>query len=254
MTYILGGLICCAQKFNKERPRQEAGVEGRVRPVAKQDRAIRTRRAILEAAAAVFDEKGYEAAKLTDILDRVKLTKGALYFHFAGKEALALAVLDAQVKETPVPAPQVYKVQEYVDMGMMFTHLLANDSLLRASARLSLEQIPGLNRSSPYTEWVERNTEMLTEAKERGELLLHVDPAETARITVGAYGGMNAMVSALAPKLDLEHEILALYRHLLPSITVPAVLAELNVRPGRGGRVLAEAVLAPEPAEGAPLA
>jgi AcrR family transcriptional regulator len=213
--------------------------------VVKQDRAIRTRRLILEAAAAVFDEKGYQAAKLTDILERANLTKGALYFHFAGKEALAHAVLDAQVRDTPVPAPQRHKVQEYVDMGLIYTHLLENDPLLRASARLSLEQVPGLNRSSPYVEWVERNTRVLAEAKERGELLLHVDPAETARITVGAYGGMNAMVSTLTPQLDLQHEILALYRHLLAGIAVPAVLLELDVSPGRGAHVLAEAVLEP---------
>ncbi|MGW4238351.1 ScbR family autoregulator-binding transcription factor [Streptomyces sp. NPDC004749] len=208
----------------------------------RQERAIRTRRAILEAAAAVFDEKGYEAAKLTDILDRVGMTKGALYFHFANKEALAAAVLEAQVSETPVPAPQAYKVQEYVDTGLIYTHLLATDPLLRASARLSLERVHGLNRSYPYIDWVERNTKLLSEAKGRGELLLHIDPAETARITVGAYGGMNAMVAALTPRLNLEREILALYRHLLSGIAVPAVLMELDVRPGRGERVLADAV------------
>lgn len=208
--------------------------------MVKQDRAVRTRRAILEAAAAVFDEKGYKAAKLTDILERVNLTKGALYFHFASKEALANAVLEAQVHETPLPTPQRYKAQEYVDMGLIYTYLLVHDPLLRASARLSLDQIPGLNRSSPYVEWVERNTRVLTEAKAQGELLLHVDPAETARITVGAFGGMNAMVSTLTPRLDLEREIPALYRHLLAAIAVPAVLMELDVSPDRGARVLAD--------------
>ncbi|CAM5687750.1 ScbR family autoregulator-binding transcription factor [Streptomyces aurantiogriseus] len=213
--------------------------------MAKQDRAIRTRRAILEAAAIVFDEKGYRAAKLSDILERAKLTKGALYFHFTSKEALANAVLDAQVSETPVPSPQTYKMQEYVDMGLLFAHLLVSDPLLRASVRLSLEQVPEINRSSPYVEWVERNTRVLTEAKECGELLLHVDPAETARITVGAFGGMNAMVSTITPPLDLEREILTLYRHLLAGIAVPSVLLRLDVRPDRGAQVLAEAVLEP---------
>ncbi|GAA2910967.1 ScbR family autoregulator-binding transcription factor [Streptomyces mexicanus] len=216
----------------------------------KQDRAFRTRRLILEAAAAVFDAYGYRAAKLSDILERTNLTKGALYFHFAGKEDLARAVLEAQITETPKPAPQCFKVQEYVDMGLIYTHLLLTDPLLRASARLTLEQVPGLNRTSPYVEWVERNIQVLTEAKARGELLMHVDPAETARITVGAYGGMNAMVAALSPELDLRHEILALYRHLLAGVAVPGVLLQLDLRPDRGERVLAEVLPQASPARG----
>ncbi|MEU6525234.1 ScbR family autoregulator-binding transcription factor [Streptomyces sp. NPDC046924] len=213
--------------------------------MVKQDRAIRTRRAILEAAAAVFDEKGYRAAKLSDILERVNLTKGALYFHFSGKEALANAVLDAQVSETPVPCAQACKMQEYVDMGLLFARLLVSDPLLRASVRLSLEQVPEINRNSPYEQWVGRTTRVLTEAKERGEVLLHVDPEETARITVGAFSGVNSMVSTMVPRLDLEREVSVLYRHLLAGIVVPSVLMHLDVDPGRGARVLAEAGLKP---------
>ncbi|HEY8981861.1 MAG TPA: ScbR family autoregulator-binding transcription factor [Streptomyces sp.] len=209
-----------------------------------QDRAFRTRRRILEAAAAVFDEQGYRAAKLTDILERVGLTKGALYFHFADKEALARAVLEAQIAEAPLPAPQRFKVQEYVDMGLIYTHLLVTDPLMRAAARLSLESVPGFNWASPYVEWVQRNTRLLAAAQTRGELLVHVDPAQTARITVGAYSGMSTMVATLAPDpdLDLRREILALYRHLLVAVTVPSVLMELDVSTDRGARVLAEAV------------
>ncbi|MEJ8643270.1 TetR family transcriptional regulator [Streptomyces sp. MS1.HAVA.3] len=58
---------------------------------------MRTRRAILEAAAVVFEERGYGAAKLTDIVTLAHVTKGALYFHFDSKEDLAQAVIDAQV-------------------------------------------------------------------------------------------------------------------------------------------------------------
>lgn len=38
--------------------------------MAQQDRAIRTRRSILEAAAAVFDERGYNSATVGEILTR----------------------------------------------------------------------------------------------------------------------------------------------------------------------------------------
>lgn len=64
--------------------------------MAKQDRAIRTRRAILEAAAIVFEKQGFQAATITDILKMAGVTKGALYFHFQSKEALAHGVLNEQ--------------------------------------------------------------------------------------------------------------------------------------------------------------
>lgn len=67
--------------------------------MARQERAVRTRRAILEAAASVFDERGYEAATIADILTRAGVTKGALYFHFSSKQDLARGVLDEQFAE-----------------------------------------------------------------------------------------------------------------------------------------------------------
>lgn len=51
---------------------------------------------ILLAAAAVFQERGYQGATMADIAQRVNLTAGSLYHHFpAGKRDLLLAVLNA---------------------------------------------------------------------------------------------------------------------------------------------------------------
>jgi TetR/AcrR family transcriptional regulator, cholesterol catabolism regulator len=50
---------------------------------------------ILAAAAAVFQERGYQGATMADIAKRVNLTAGSLYHHFpAGKRDLLLAVLN----------------------------------------------------------------------------------------------------------------------------------------------------------------
>lgn len=49
---------------------------------------------IVAAAAAVFQERGYQGATMADIAQKVKLTAGSLYHHFpAGKRDLLLAVL-----------------------------------------------------------------------------------------------------------------------------------------------------------------
>jgi AcrR family transcriptional regulator len=50
---------------------------------------------ILQAAASVFQERGYQGATMADIARQVSLTAGSLYHHFpAGKRDLLLAVLN----------------------------------------------------------------------------------------------------------------------------------------------------------------
>ncbi|WP_029106414.1 TetR/AcrR family transcriptional regulator [Mycobacterium sp. URHD0025] len=57
-------------------------------------RLERTRSLLLDAAEAVFAEKGFTAASLDDIAHVAGYTKGAIYNHFATKEDLFLAVSD----------------------------------------------------------------------------------------------------------------------------------------------------------------
>ncbi|MFD6749883.1 TetR family transcriptional regulator, partial [Streptomyces anthocyanicus] len=73
--------------------------------MAKQDRAIRTRQTILDAAAQVFEKQGYQAATITEILKVAGVTKGALYFHFQSKEELALGGVGAPGPPPPRPEP-----------------------------------------------------------------------------------------------------------------------------------------------------
>ncbi|MEU8895943.1 helix-turn-helix domain-containing protein [Nocardia sp. NPDC048505] len=57
-------------------------------------RLAHTRSLLLDAAEAVFAEKGFTAATLDDIAHTAGYTKGAIYKHFATKEDLFLAVSD----------------------------------------------------------------------------------------------------------------------------------------------------------------
>ena len=47
---------------------------------------------VLEAAAAVFQEKGYQAARIEDIANRVGILKGSLYYYIDSKEDLLYAL------------------------------------------------------------------------------------------------------------------------------------------------------------------
>jgi AcrR family transcriptional regulator len=59
------------------------------------EEAAQTRRTILDAARLEFATQGYASASIADIADRTHLTHGALYHHFATKEALFRAVFEA---------------------------------------------------------------------------------------------------------------------------------------------------------------
>ena len=66
-----------------------------------QIRAKTTRRFLLEAAAALFDERGYAGTSISDISAHSGRTSGAIYFHFASKEKLALAIVEEHFATWP---------------------------------------------------------------------------------------------------------------------------------------------------------
>ena len=58
------------------------------------DKAARTREALVVAARERFGEQGYAATSVDEIVRDAGVTKGALYHHFADKEALFRAVVE----------------------------------------------------------------------------------------------------------------------------------------------------------------
>lgn len=58
----------------------------------------RTRSRILDAAGKVFAEQGFAAARLEEIAENAGYTRGALYYNFADKDELFLAVLDDRLQ------------------------------------------------------------------------------------------------------------------------------------------------------------
>ncbi|MEV4427856.1 ScbR family autoregulator-binding transcription factor [Streptomyces sp. R-07] len=208
--------------------------------MAQQARAIRTRRTILESAAAVFAERGYERTTIGEILVRAGVTKGALYFHFASKEDLALGVLDAQMLDVPL-APQPIKLQELVDQGFLLAHRLQRDPLVRASVALALDSgATGIDRAAPFRAWIDQVSEGLTVAKARGELLGHVNVTDTAELFSGAYAGIQTMSQILCDRNDLTHRVLVLLQHVLPTICTPVLLTRLEITEDRARKLGAE--------------
>lgn len=209
--------------------------------MALQERAIRTRRNILTAAAAVFAEGGYEAATISEILHRAEVTKGALYFHFSSKEELAQAVLGDQLSSVPAPPERDLVLQQGLDYTFLLAYLLSkNDPMVAGSIRLTVEQghiQDGLDRGVPMAGWIDFNAQSLQRAKDNGELLSHVDVGDAARMFVAAFTGAQILSKIMTGHADLVERVADIERHLMSSIAVPAVLVQLDMAPDRAARV-----------------
>ncbi|WP_328422256.1 ScbR family autoregulator-binding transcription factor [Streptomyces sp. NBC_00443] len=207
--------------------------------MVRQERAIRTRRAILETAARMFNELGYEGSTIGMLIERVQLTRGGVYFHFTSKEQLARAVLDEAVTREGL-MPQTLKLQEWVDLALLLAYRVPREPVLSASIQLSVDPKARSLFGTRWPDWIAVSTDMLTEAKARGELRLHVDPAQVARLVVGAWTGVQLVTETL-PGRDLSHEVSALFALVLPSVVPADVLAKLDTSHYRAEHLLAAA-------------
>ncbi|WP_320784543.1 ScbR family autoregulator-binding transcription factor [Streptomyces sp. CRN 30] len=201
----------------------------------KQERAVRTREAILMAAAEMFDEFGYSAAGVSKILQRAGVTQGAMYFHFKSKEDLGRAVLLEQAATLTLPAAPG-GLQQLIDLTLHLGYELQHNVLLRAGVRLAVEQGEAglLVDFTVYHMWIDLFRAELDLARERGELLPQVVGAEFARVLVASFTGTQLMSHLESGRRDLPEHIAVLWNYLLPGIATPATLARLTVDVERG--------------------
>jgi AcrR family transcriptional regulator len=198
--------------------------------MARQERGKRSRRSILEAAAQVFDERGYDAASTTEILARTGLTRGSLYHHFPSKEAIALALVDAHAEALDIP-DQPVKLQSVIDLTLEYGRRLRHDTVLRASVRLTIEQTSFSRSRTAYEQSHTAVLGILREAGERGELLPGVDVQEAASTIVGAFAGLQIMSQAYNDREDLIERVGAFWRFLLPGLAIPGLMGRLRTTP-----------------------
>jgi AcrR family transcriptional regulator len=76
-------------------PMPEEASAGARRRLTKEERRSR----ILEAAAGIFSERGYEAASIDEIADRAGITKPVVYDHFSSKRQLYVSLLELYTGE-----------------------------------------------------------------------------------------------------------------------------------------------------------
>ncbi|MGH3870898.1 MAG: TetR family transcriptional regulator [Pseudonocardiaceae bacterium] len=196
-----------------------------------QPRARATRLAILTAAAEHFARSGYHATSLDRVLADSGGTKGALYFHFPSKEALARAVIAEMVQRWGLLRSRVS------DRGLdPLTTLLAlvdeviirliGSPIARGGMRL-LNDLPMHPDDAPshYAFGEHDALALLIQAAQAGLLQKGIEPTLVARQVVALVAGHRQICDALGDREDLWQRIDEAWCLLLPAISTEAWLA-----------------------------
>jgi len=138
----------------------------------------------MDAAVDLFDEVGYGDTPLSAIIDRAKITKGAFYYHFADKEAVAGAIIDeggVRVQEATrrVTQSRSPSLEKLIRVTFIIAEMTRNDHIVRAGNQLRY----GLYQISPagshsYTDRLEHYVQVAQAAVAEGDVCDDIDPEE----------------------------------------------------------------------------
>src|SRR5882724_12127570 len=167
-----------------------------------------TRAFLLRTAAQVFAERGYSGTALTDLIAASGLTKGAFYFYFQSKAALALAVLRdqqgrwlGQVGERVLAAGTA--AEQFRALTPVMLELLAAEpgawSMTRLTKDLAADPATAAEVSKPMGDWVGFVADIVRRGQADGDLRSGLDPHDVAIALVGAFDGLKALTDVLDP-------------------------------------------------------
>lgn len=187
-------------------------------------RTRRTRRRLLLAAADLFATHGYRGAALSDILEAAGLTKGALYFHFRSKLALAGALLDEVEQSCSLVFADIGRrgldpLWQLLVETDTYTGRWMHDPLVRGiSSALQEPELHDL-RTNWLADWESHTITLLQEARTAGLLVAHVDPLRAGRAVVAMATGHYALAQGSD---DLWARMSESWEGLLPLVASPA--------------------------------
>ncbi|MGH3641363.1 MAG: ScbR family autoregulator-binding transcription factor [Mycobacterium sp.] len=192
--------------------------------MVRQARSEATRRKIIDSAVDLINEIGYPAAGLGDIIERAELTKGALYYHFDSKEALATAIIE-EGAQTVLGAFRASgrssspAMENVIHGSFVVTDVLGTDKVARAGARL-LRTFGGFNPAAKSTLQI-LVTDLVGRIKiaaAEGDVRAELDVEATGATIVAAMAGSELLASALADGTDLRARFTRMWELMLPAI------------------------------------
>ncbi|HLI55676.1 MAG TPA: ScbR family autoregulator-binding transcription factor [Actinomycetota bacterium] len=199
-----------------------------LRPATPQSRrAEATRERILRAAAEAFDQRGYLGVNLNDVVRELGLTKGALYYFFPTKEALAAEIVRRhfgvwEPLATDVLAKHSNLIDALIEISMVVAAMYQTDCYARAGARLSAERnLINADLPEPFQGWIARVTTLLEMGKQRGQVRSSVDALAAAETMVSFFYGAQLVSSYFTGRQDLLDRMRSFWSLVEPSLRPP---------------------------------
>ncbi|MFI8664085.1 TetR family transcriptional regulator [Rhodococcus qingshengii] len=179
---------------------------------AMQDRAVRTRDAIIAVAARHFDTDGYGHTSINTISATGKFAKGAMYYHFPSKEAIAQHLisdwnrtLDETISEALTSGSSSTAGEKLAAIFISLARQVTENTNLRAGMKLTLE--PTINNGAAFAHWVDAISDIIETAIIDGELTNTLMTHRLAwSLCAGTLGAAHA-ASALRDHVDLTVRI-----------------------------------------------
>jgi AcrR family transcriptional regulator len=191
--------------------------------MVRQPRSEVTRRKIINAAVELYDEVGYPSTGLGDIIERVDVTKGALYHHFDSKESLAFAIIDEAVyllRGALRRASQSSSALEGLILGgFAGAELVSSEKLVRTGGHLLLtfakfnESVAGYYRS-----WFAGTVAQVRLAQAEGDIRADLDADVVGGVILGTLVGAEVISDSLSGGRDLVMRVNHAWETLLPTI------------------------------------
>jgi AcrR family transcriptional regulator len=189
----------------------------------KQERAVRTYAQILHAASEIFAARGFAEVTLVDIAEHAGVTKGAVYFHFANKEAIAVAVSEEYYARLPtlaagVQALDLPPLDATVELLTRIALALRDDHVFQAAVRLHIEHflIEG-GLPTPFVSYTELVRQLLERADELGQLQPGTSPEALARVLVAAFFGAQHISWVLHGRRDIMERVQEVITAIVPT-------------------------------------
>ncbi|MET0993383.1 MAG: ScbR family autoregulator-binding transcription factor [Mycobacterium sp.] len=214
--------------------------------MARQARSEATRRRILAAAVELFTESGYAATGLGDIIERAALTKGALYYHFDSKEALATALIhdaSAAVFEAVdgIGGSSAPALENLIHVSFVIGDLVSSDPMVRTGSQL-MRALGEFNDLAVriYLSLGESITALARTAAAQGDLRTGVDADAVGELFVSTYLGTELLSIGTSGGQDMAARLARGWCVLLPAIAtddgLPYFREFVHRESGRRGR------------------
>jgi AcrR family transcriptional regulator len=183
-------------------------------------KAEKTRQFIIEQTAPIFNKKGFAGTSLNDMTAATGLTKGSIYGNFGGKDEVALAVFDYNLRKvTQIFESELGKQKSVKEKLLTYTDVYANfqnfpfpagGCPMQNTAIEADDTHPALKKKAQTAilNWKKLITNLIQQGIDNKEISVDVDPEQFAITMIATIEGMT-MISNLTRKPEYRKMIIA---------------------------------------------